>query len=92
MMLGTTQKLPFSYQVFYIIKANRERILNHMFVWGMNAREAKTTCRDMVMEQTGHHAFSMLAIREDVSDEAAQQKIEDFYGPDFIRKQNKGGI
>ena len=76
-----------NYQVFYTIKANRRETLHHMYMRARNAAEAKVMVRDEVAAQTGRHAFSLLAIRED--DENGQQKINDFYGAGWVKMQNR---
>lgn len=80
--------LPRYYQVFYTIKANRHETLHHIFIRAHSASEARQKCKELVAEQTGRHAFSRLAIRED--DENGQQKVYDFYGKGWVEKQNRG--
>ena len=46
-----------TYQIFYIIKANRRETLNHIFVRANNAREAIAECKRVVKEQSGKNAF-----------------------------------
>lgn len=79
--------MPRYYQVFYTIKANKRETLHHMYIRAHSAAEARKMCKDAVTMQTGRHAFSRLAIRED--DENGQQKVYDFYGKGWVEKQNK---
>lgn len=46
-----------TYQIFYIIKANRRETLHHIFVRANNAKEAIAECKRVVKEQTGKNAF-----------------------------------
>ncbi len=46
-----------NYQVFYWIKRNNKRYLNHMFVNANNAKSAIQYVRELIKDKTGRTAF-----------------------------------